>query len=98
MKSSTGMFFNMATVKPRPGREKELVDRMRAFADSIKNQPGMIRVHVLSEVGSNQIVGISMWTDEESFNTAMSKSSKTDPSPADSLRSDPPLVRQFVEI
>jgi len=93
------MFVNMASVRPLPGREKELADRMRSFAEVIKNQPGIIGVHVLSEKGTNALVGISMWTDEESFNSAMSAVSVSDRSPpADSLRSDPPLVRQFTEI
>ena len=93
------MFVNMATVRPLPGKEGELADRMRAFAEAIKNQPGIIRVHVLSEKGVNALVGISMWTDEESFNNAMS--TVTVPAHStqqDYLRSDPPLVRQFIEI
>ena len=93
------MFVNMASVKPLPGREKELADRMRSFAETIKNQPGIIGVHVLSEKGTDVLVGISMWTDEESFDNAMSAVNVSDHSPpSDSLRSDPPLVRQFVEI
>jgi len=93
------MFVNMATVKPISGKEKELSDGMRAFAEAIKNQPGIIRVHVLSEIGTNALVGISMWIDEESFNNAMSAVRVPAHAPAaDSLRSDVPLVRQFVEI
>jgi heme-degrading monooxygenase HmoA len=93
------MFVNMATVKPLPGREKELADRMRFLSDSIENQPGIIKVYVLSEIGTNALVGISMWTDEESFNNAMSAVNTPSHEPtADSLRSEPPLIRQFVEI
>jgi heme-degrading monooxygenase HmoA len=93
------MFVNMATVRPLPGKEGELAERMRAFAEAIKNQPGIIGVHVLSEKGTNALVGMSMWTDEESFNNAMSTMSVPAHSPqADSLRSDPPMVRQFIEI
>jgi heme-degrading monooxygenase HmoA len=93
------MFVNMATVRPLPGKERELADRMRTFSEAIKNQPGIIGVHVLSEKGTDALVGMSMWTDEESFNNAISAVTVPAHSQqADSLRTNPPLVRQFIEI
>jgi len=92
------MFVNMATVKPLPGRERKLANRMHAFAEAMKKQPGIIGVHVLSEIGTNVLVGISMWSDEESFNNAMSAVSTPSHDPTADSRSEPPLVRQFVEI
>jgi heme-degrading monooxygenase HmoA len=88
------MFVNVAFVDPSPGREKDLVSVMLAFADSLKKQPGLQRAHLLKEKDGKTLVGISMWDDENSFNEAMrtieAQQAKNPPPSAEGLSPNPP--------
>jgi heme-degrading monooxygenase HmoA len=73
---------------------------MHAFAKAFKLQPGLIDIHVLTEKGTDTLVGISMWEDEDSINRAMKRveSQPANSTPVETLRPNPPVVRQFFEI
>jgi heme-degrading monooxygenase HmoA len=90
----------MGFVNPLPGKEKELGDRMRAFGEFLRQQPGLIQTHVLAEKDGGTLLGISMWENEESFNQAMKNLELRHPTSgsAEGLRPNPPVVRQFFEI
>ena len=94
------MFVNIAFVTPQPENEKELAERMHAFAEALRTQPGLQRIHVLKEKEGNTLLGISMWDNEELFDQAM-KNVATRPANSaknGSLRPNPPVVRQFYEV
>ena len=93
------MFVVMAFVTPTPGKADELADRMRSFREVIQTKPGLVKTALLSEQGGTALVGLSMWTDETSYEKAMA--SIQGPSPqrsAESLREAPPILRRFTEI
>ena len=94
------MFVNVAFVDPSPGKENDLVNNMHAFADSLRDQPGILRIHVLKEKEGKTLVGISMWEDENAFNEAMKKiaSQPANSGKVEALRPNPPVIRQFYEI
>jgi heme-degrading monooxygenase HmoA len=65
------MFVNIAFVSPKLGTEGDMIERMKQFSRSFENASGLLHVHVLVEKGGTNLLGISMWKDEESFSRAM---------------------------
>ena len=93
------MFVNMAFVNPYQGKERELAENMLSFAKALRDQPGLIRTFVLSESDGKTLVGVSMWSDEAAFQHGMANAKPTPPKyPTETLRKDPPIVRQFKEV
>lgn len=92
----TGMFLNMATVEPLPGKELELFERMHSFAEILKPLPGLVNVFVLREEGTGALVGLSIWKNKESFEHGMETVPNRPPSMP--LSKGPPKTRQFLEI
>ncbi|MDA4128136.1 MAG: antibiotic biosynthesis monooxygenase [Thaumarchaeota archaeon] len=93
------MFVNLGFASPRAGKEKTMSESMRAFGKALEGMPGLLDTFVLAEVGSNTLVGVSIWRDREAFDNAM-KAVKPPPppEPIEQLRSAPPIVRQFESI
>jgi heme-degrading monooxygenase HmoA len=89
------MFVNVAFISPKAGKEAEMIERMHRFAKSLEKSSGLLRVHVLSEIVGNALIGISMWEDEESFNRA---TEETALSPPPTNQESLTVVRQFVEV
>jgi heme-degrading monooxygenase HmoA len=94
------MFANMAFVTSVKGKEKEMLEVMTAFKNSLLGSPGLLQIHVMKELEGGDLLGISMWENKESFDIAMDK---MEPDPASAAkarvtREAPPIVRQFVEI
>jgi heme-degrading monooxygenase HmoA len=92
------MFVNFATVEPRPDKEQELADLMRAFRDALKVMPGLVGVYVLREEATAALAGLSIWRDKASFEAGMANVVSLPAHAPEDLRKAPPLVRQFVEI
>jgi heme-degrading monooxygenase HmoA len=92
------MFINFATVKPRPGREQELADLMKAFRDALQLMPGVVGVYVLCEEATGALARLSIWRDKASFEAGMVNVAGLPAHAPEDLRKAPPLVRQFVEI
>jgi len=94
------MFVNMAFVNPSRGKEDEMISRMHDFAKSLEIAPDLLGIHVLSEIGGNTLLGISMWKDKESFDRAMANlaAGPSSASKSEALRENPPIARQFKEI
>ena len=89
----------MAFVTPVPGKEDEMVNRMRAFRSVLQIQPGLVKTLVLKERDGKTLVGISMWTDEAAYKKAMASMQAPAPiTPPDRLRESPPMMREFFEI
>ena len=61
------MFVVMAFVNPIPGKEDEMVSRMRSFRSVLQTQSGLVRTLVLKERDGKTLVGVSMWTDEAAY-------------------------------
>ena len=92
------MFINFVTVEPRPGREQELADLMKAFRDPLQLMPGVVGVYVLREEATGALAGLSIWRDKTSFEAGMANVASLPAHAPEDLRKAPPLVRQFVEI
>ena len=73
------VFLQMATAEPLPGKERELVDRMKSFAEFLRSQPGLVNVFVLREEGSGAMVGLSIWRDKQAFERGMESASGQPP-------------------
>jgi hypothetical protein len=69
------MFVIMAFVNPLPGKEDEMVNRMRSFPSVLQIQSGLVRTLALKERDAKILVGISMRTDEAAYKKAMEYSS-----------------------
>jgi len=93
------MFVVMAFVNPLPGKEDEMVSRMRSFRSVLQTQSGLVKTFVLKEREGKTLVGVSMWTDEAAYKKAMASMQAPTPiTPPDRLRESPPTMREFFEI
>jgi heme-degrading monooxygenase HmoA len=90
------MFMNMATAERLPGKDVELMDRMRAFAEALRSMPGLVNVFVLREENTGNLVGLSIWKDRASFESGMALVPTLPPE--DAVTKQPPVVRQFTEV
>jgi heme-degrading monooxygenase HmoA len=86
----------MATAEPLPGKERELVDRMKSFAAFLRSQPGLVSTFVLREEGSGAVVGLSIWRDKECFERGMEAASGQPPKTP--FTREPPRIRRFAEL
>ncbi len=93
------MFVVMAFVNPIPGKEDEMVNRMRSFRNVLQTRSGSVKTFVLKERDGKTLVGVSTWTDEAAYKSAMESMQALAPStPPDRLRESPPTMREFFEI
>lgn len=93
------MFVVMAFVNPNPGNEEEMANRMRSFRSLLQTKSGLVKTFVLMERGGNELVGVSMWTDEAAYQGAMASIQASAQSPPpDRLRGSSPTMREFFEI
>ena len=89
----------MAFVNPIPGTEDDMASRMRSFRNVLQTRPGLVKTLVLKERDGKTLVGVSMWTDESMYKTAMaSMQAPAQSTPPGGLRESPPTMREFVEI
>ena len=65
------MFVVMAFVNPILGKEDEMVNRIRSFRNVLQTRSGLVRTLVLKERDGKTLVGVSMWTDEVAYKSAM---------------------------
>ena len=65
------MFVVMAFVNPILGKEDEMVNRIRSFRKVLQTRSGLVRTLVLKERDGKTLVGVSMWTDEVAYKSAM---------------------------
>jgi heme-degrading monooxygenase HmoA len=81
----------MAFVNPIPGKEDDMASRMRSFRNVLQTRPGLVETFVLKERDGKTLVGVSMWTDEAAYRTAMaSMQSPAQSTPPERLRESPP--------
>jgi heme-degrading monooxygenase HmoA len=93
------VFVVMAFVNPIPGKEDEMANRMRSFRNVLQTKPGMLKTFVLTERDGKTLVGVSMWTDEAAYKSAMANmQAPAQSTPPDRLRETPPTMREFFEI
>jgi heme-degrading monooxygenase HmoA len=93
------MFVVMAFVNPNPGKEGEMANRMRTFRNLLQTQSGLVKTFVLNEREGKTLVGVSMWTDEAAYKSAMANmQAPTQSASSDRLRESPPMMREFFEI
>jgi heme-degrading monooxygenase HmoA len=90
------MFINMATAKPLPGKDRELMARMKAFAEALHSMPGLVNVLVLREEETGNLVGLSIWKDRVSFESGIAS---VPPLPSKvEVTKRSPVARQFSEV
>jgi heme-degrading monooxygenase HmoA len=90
------VFLQMANAEPLPGKERELIERMKSFAEFLRSQPGLVNVFVLRDEVSGATIGLSIWRDKESFERGM-KAANGQP-PKTPLTREPPKLRWFTEL
>jgi hypothetical protein len=89
----------MAFVNPIPGKEDEMVSRIRSFRSVLQVQSGLVRTLVLKERDGKTLVGVSMWTDKAAYKKAMASMQAPAPiTSPDRLRESPPTMLEFFEI
>ena len=89
----------MAFVNPIPGKEDDMASRMRSFRNVLQTRSGLVKSFVLRERDGKTLVGVSMWTDEAAYKSAMaSMQAPGQSTPPDRLRESPPTTREFFEI
>jgi hypothetical protein len=89
----------MAFVNPITGKEDEMVNRMCPFRNVLQTRSGLVKTLVLKERDGKTLVGVSMWTDEAAYKSAMeSMQALAQSTPPDRLRESPPTMREFFEI
>jgi len=89
----------MAFVNPITGKEDDMASRMRSFRNVLQTRSGSMKTFVLKERDGKTLVGVSMWTDEAAYKSAMaSMQAPTQSTPPDRLRESPPTMREFFEI
>jgi hypothetical protein len=89
----------MAFVNPIPGKEDEMVNRMRSFRNVLQTRSGSVKTFVLKERDGKTLVAVSMWTDEAAYKIVMASMQALAPSTSpDRLRESPPTMREFFEI
>jgi len=93
------MFVNMGFVSPRPGKKKALAETMRSFARALEGMPGLIETFVLEEEEGSSLVGVSIWRNRASFESAMKNVRPPRPAePPEQMRLAPPTIRQFESV
>ncbi len=93
------MFVVMAFINPNPGKEEEMANRMRSFRNVLQTRSGLVKAVVLKERDGKSLVGVSMWTDEVAYKSAVdSIQTSGQPASPDELRESPPMMREFFEI
>jgi heme-degrading monooxygenase HmoA len=93
------LFVVMAFVNPIPGKEDDMASRMRSLRNVLQTRPGLVKTFVLRERDGKTLVGVSMWTDEAAYKTAMaSMQAPAQSTPPERLRDSPPTMREFFEI
>lgn len=93
------MFVVMAFVNPNPGKEEEMATRMRSFRNVLQTKSGLVKTFVLNERDGKTLVGVSMWTDEASYRSAMaSMEAPAQPTTTDGPREGRPVMREFFEV
>jgi heme-degrading monooxygenase HmoA len=90
------VFLQMANAEPLPGKERELIERMKSFAEFLRLQPGLVNVFVLRDGASGATVGLSIWRDKESFERGM-KAANGQP-PKTPLTRERPKMQWFTEL
>ncbi len=60
------MFVSLAIHRPKPGKEKYLIESMRRFRRIMLESPGVISVNALQDKEAGVPVGLAIWDSEES--------------------------------
>ncbi len=93
------MFVVMAFVNSISGKEDEMANRMRSFRNVLQTKPGKVKTFVLTERDGKTLVGVSMWTDEAAYKSALASiQAPIQSTPPDRLRENPPTMHEFFEI
>lgn len=93
------MFVNIGRVTPKAGRESDLATNMCEFRDELLSRRGCRAAHVLRDLSSGELLGVSMWVDREAFAQAMREPRTRVPKyPPGELRDVPPTVAEYEEI
>ena len=89
----------MAFVNPIPEKEDEMANRMRSFRNVLQTRSGLVKTLVLKERDGKTLVGVSMWTNEAAYKSAMANmEAPAQGPPPERLRESPPMIREFFEI
>jgi hypothetical protein len=76
------MFVHLAIHRPKPGKEKFLIDSMHRFGTAMLREPGLQQVHTLMDQRTGVLIGLAIWDSKEEWETAR-------PRVQDAIKDDP---------
>ncbi len=85
--------------KPKPGKEKLLIDSMHRFGAAMKTQRGLQRAHALHDSESGALIGLAIWDSKKDWENArpvMLEAIKDDP--FEEWEDEPPEVYSLDEV
>ena len=65
------MWVHVAIHRPKPGKEKELIDSMHRFGAAMRGQPGLQQVHTLQDAENGVLMGLAIWDSEADWQAAV---------------------------
>ena len=66
------MIMHIAVHHARPDQERLLLDHMQRYETSLKGMTGLLGVHVLRDINTDSLVGLSVWASKSAYLAARS--------------------------
>ena len=67
------MFVHMAIHRPKPGKEKFLIESMHRFGAAMQGSDGLNQVHALQDESTGALIGLAIWDSKEHWQAAYLK-------------------------
>ena len=67
------MFVHLAIHRPRPGKEKLLIESMHRFGHAMLGVTGLQQVHTMLDAKSKALIGLAIWDSKDQWEAARPK-------------------------
>jgi heme-degrading monooxygenase HmoA len=67
------MFVHLSVHRPKPGKEKHLIDSMHRFGTAMLREPGLQQVHTLMDQKTGALIALALWDSKEEWESARPK-------------------------
>jgi hypothetical protein len=64
------VFVLISVHKPRPDKEKFLIDSMHRYGEACRKHKGLVFVETLKDARTGELVGLAVWDSEVSYMAA----------------------------
>jgi len=61
------MFVHMSIHTPRKGKERDLIESMHRFGNSVRGKPGCRLIHSLKDQKTGRLIGLAIWDSKEEW-------------------------------